>query len=150
MSMQTITYQGYGIDLGEYQNENKDLQNAMTAIINNDETAEWSFNDLNNKDASVTTPNLSDTWQCLIYIPAIIPVSLNEESVKIYSPTEAQSIFVKLIKEMFLKEKIPSDIWSGHSPAEKLKLMNEFYQSVEDFVKTHADYSYNRDWSDEV
>lgn len=51
---------------------------------------------------------------------------------------------------MFLKEKIPSDIWSEHSPAEKLKLMYEFDQSVEDFVKTHADYSYNRDWSDEV
>ena len=124
MSMQTITHQGYGIDLGEYHNKNKDLQNAMTAIINNDETAEWSFNSLNNKDASVTTPNVNDTWQCLIYIPAIIPVSLNEEAVKIYSPDEA--------------------------PAEKLKLMHEFYQSVEDFVKTHADYSYNRDWSDEV
>lgn len=41
MSMQTITHQGYGVDLGEYHNENKDLQNAMTAIINNDETAEW-------------------------------------------------------------------------------------------------------------
>lgn len=54
--MQTITYQGYGVDLGEYHNENKDLQNAMTAIINNDETAEWSFNNLNSKDASVTTP----------------------------------------------------------------------------------------------
>lgn len=38
---------------------------------------------------------------------------------------------------MFLKEKIPSDIWSDRSPAEKLKLMYEFYQSVEDFVKTH-------------
>lgn len=148
--MRTITHQGYGVDLGEYRSENEDLQNAMKAIIDNDETAEWSFNNLNAKDASVTTPNLSDTWQCLIYIPAIIPVSLNEESVKIYSSAEAQSIFVKTIKEMFLKEKISSDIWSDRSPAEKLKLMYEFYQSVEDFVKTHADYSYNRDWSDEV
>lgn len=150
MSMQTITHQGYGIDLGEYHNENKDLQNAMTAIINNDETAEWSFNNENSKDASVTTPNVNDTWQCLIYIPAIIPVSSNEESVKIYSPAEAQRIFVKIIKEMFLKEKISSDIWSDRSPAEKLKLMDAFDQSVEDFVRTHADYSYNRDWSDEV
>src|SRR5699024_2441372 len=113
-----ITYQGYGVDLGEYHNENKDLQNAMMAIINNDETAEWSFNNENSKDASVTTPNLNDSWQCLIYIPAIIPVSSNEEAVKIYSPTEAQSIFVKIIKKMFLKEKIPSDIWSDRSPAE--------------------------------
>ena len=82
--------------------------------------------------------------------PLVSCPSINEEFVKIYSPTEAQNLFVKTIKKIFLKEKIPSDIWSDRSPAEKLKLMYEFDQSVEDFVKTHADYSYNRDWSDEV
>lgn len=156
MSMQTVEYQGYGVDLGNfvpkkgYQQELWDF--LMTNLDDLDACVDCS-------DAYVASSCNSLSFDSLVYLPAIMPISETGKPVKTYTTKEANQELVKAIEGMLLAivNGTPDDmdVWNewmnkplDHQPS--LEEVEEIMPAVEQFVDKFATESYDEDWTDEV
>lgn len=140
MSMQTVEYQGYGIDHGQFKSNNPKFNELMEAIIDSDEFYDAMMD--GEKVAMATAVN-TDSFECLIYIPAVIPVSSDTGTIKIYDQTTANNIIFESIKDVVTSNKFGEDLGSK-SP------LSNFLAELKQFIDKNANFSYEQDWTDLV
>lgn len=140
MSMQTVEYQGYGIDLGQFKSNNPKFNELMEDIIDSDE-----FYDemMDAENVAMATAVNTDSFECLIYIPAVIPVSSDTGTIKIYNQTTANNIIFKSIKDVVTSNKFGEDL-DSESP------LSDFLTELKQFIDKNANFSYEQDWTDLV
>lgn len=140
MSMQTVEYQGYGIDLGQFKSNNPKFNELMEDIIDSDE-----FYDemMDGEKVAMTTAVNTDSFECLIYIPAVIPVSSDTGTIKIHNQTTANNIIFKSIKDVVISNKFGEDL-DSESP------LSDFLAELKQFIDKNANFSYEQDWTDLV
>lgn len=140
MSMQTVEYQGYGIDLGQFKSNNPKFNELMEDIIDSDEFYDEMMD--GEKVAMATAVN-TDSFECLIYIPAVIPVSSDTGTIKIHNQTTANNIIFKSIKDVVTSNKFGEDL-DSESP------LSDFLAELKQFIDKNANFSYEQDWTDLV
>lgn len=140
MSMQTVEYQGYGIDLGQFKSNNPKFNELMDEIIDSDE-----FYDemMDAENVAMATAVNTDSFECIIYIPAVIPVSSDTGTIKIYNQTTANNIIFKSIKDVVTSNKFGEDL-DSESP------LSDFLAELKQFIDKNANFSYEQDWTDLV
>ena len=138
MSMQTVEYQGYGIDLRRFHSSNPDFNNFLHEIIDDDD-----FYDvmMHSQDVVVATATNTDSFTFLVYIPAVIPVATS--NVKTYTLTEANNLIFKVVKDAIESSKSTEEMISATS-------LPAFFNELKQFIDQSADFSYNQDWTDLV
>lgn len=141
MSMQTVEYQGYGIDLGQFKSNNPKFNELMEDIIDSDEFYDAMMDDAEN--VAMATAVNTDSFECLIYIPAVIPVSSDTGTIKIYNQTTANNIIFKSIKDVVTSNKFGEDL-DSESP------LSDFLAELKQFIDKNANFSYEQDWTDLV
>lgn len=151
MSQVEVAYDGYGVDLGDYTNRNKDYQLIVNILVDN-------FSDFtdDNSDISYVMANNTDNFKALAYIPAVVPVSIDK--IKTYNKEEARQAISSYINDAI--SRLISDYKQGKLNdydylTEKLSHINwkdlniiGFRESIQAFVYGNSDYSYNNVWVD--
>lgn len=140
MSMQTVEYQGYGIDLGQFKSNNPKFNELMEAIIDSDEVYDAM---MDAEKVAMATAVKTDSFECLIYIPAVIPVSSDTGTIKIHNQTTANNIIFKSIKDVVTSNKFGEDL-DSESP------LSDFLAELKQFIDKNANFSYEQDWTDLV
>lgn len=138
MSMQTVEYQGYGIDLRRFHSSNSDFSNFIHEIIDDDDFYDTM---MQSQDVVVTTATNTDSFTFLVYIPAVIPVATS--TIKTYTLTEANDLIFKVVKDAIESSKSTEEL----IPATSLPT---FFDELKQFIDQSADFSYNQDWTDLV
>lgn len=159
MSMQTVEYQGYGVDLGAFTSDDPKKQKLWDfLILNAAELNDFLEEHGQQESICLVSPCNTESFSLLAYIPAVIPVSDDGEPIKTYTKEEANAAFVDLIKKLLMV------IVSGDDEAvnawnvgmnEPLKQptkedVDKLMPDVKKFVVTYASYSWDKDWTDAV
>lgn len=142
MSMQTVEYQGYGIDLGQFKSNNPKFNKFMQDIIDSDEFYDEMYdNMIDGEDVAIATPNNTYSFEFLIYIPSVIPVSSG--TIKTYTKTEANNLIFDNIKNAIVSSKLTEYLDFKMS-------LHDFLTELKQIIDKNADFSYNQDWTDLV
>lgn len=150
MSMNTVEYQGYGVDLGDYSSSNELYQGIINTLIK-------FFPELTEEGSeNFIIPQNTDGFEALVLIPAVIPIAVSE--VKVYSEQEANQTLTNWVNEVI--SKMLENYVDGKLDKEISDCLSEinvkdidiaaFQKEIEAFVNECADYSYERDWSDYI
>lgn len=138
MSMQTVAYQGYGIDLRRFKSTNSDFANFLHEIIDDDDFYDTM---MHSQDVVVATATNTDSFTFLVYIPAVIPVATS--TVKTYTLTEANDLIFTAVKDAIESSRSTEELLSAAS-------LPDFFDELKQFIDQKADFSYNQDWTDLV
>lgn len=138
MSMQTVAYQGYGIDLRRFKSTNSDFANFLHEIIDDDDFYDTM---MHSQDVVVATATNTDSFTFLVYIPAVIPVATS--TVKTYTLTEANDLIFTAVKDAIESSRSTEELLSAAS-------LPDFFAELKQFIDQYADFSYNQDWTDLV
>lgn len=140
MSMQTVEYQGYGIDLGQFKSNNPKFNKIMEDIIDSDEFYDTM---MDAENVAMATAVNTDSFECLVYIPAIIPVSSSTGTIKIYNQTTANNIIFESIKDVVTANNFGENL-DSKSP------LKDFLSELKQFIDKNSNFSYEQDWTDLV
>lgn len=138
MSMQTVEYQGYGIDLRRFKSTNSDFANFLHEIIDDDDFYDTM---MHSQDVVVATATNTDSFTFLVYIPAVIPVATS--TIKTYTLNDANNLIFTAIKDAIESSKSTEELISAES-------LPAFFTELKQFINQKADFSYNQDWTDFV
>lgn len=138
MSMQTVAYQGYGIDLRRFRSSNSDFSNFIHEIIDDDDFYDTM---MHSQGVVVDTAVNTDCFDFLVYIPAVIPVTTG--TIKSYTPAEANDLIFTAVKGAIESSRTTEELLPAAS-------LPAFFTELKQFIDQKADFSYNQDWTDLV
>ncbi|QDR73683.1 hypothetical protein FOD75_11370 (plasmid) [Limosilactobacillus reuteri] len=158
MSMQTVEYQGYGIDLGAFQPLNQTQELLIESLIMNFDALNEALDGL---AGCYATPCNTDSFDAIYYLPSINPIKVNGVEPHFYTKDEANEVLtddlIRMTKAM-VDPKVDVDPY-GWSSTDYETIRNadltedqlmDFKNALTKFVRKQADYSYNNDWTDLV
>ena len=132
MSLEPSVINGYGIDIANYRNDK--YREALDYLNRN-------FYDL--ADEIDNTPCVYDTavntdeFTNVIYIPAIVPVNL-ENKIRIFTIKEANKALIDYIRQMLVLIQTGDDVFSFETPFTKDDI-EILMKGITKFVNENAD-----------
>ena len=158
MSMDTVAYQGYGIDLGQFEptfhgrdaKVNEHLQNIWNEFISN-ENEKFDLVDADGvgnyaPDVDTIYPCNTNDFTLLLIIETAYTVydEHKKPAIKVYTTAEADKVLVEAFNHLF-------DNWNYYTEVANDEEANLIKQGVDEMINDHADFDYNQGpWSDEV
>lgn len=141
--MQSIEYQGYGLDLAQLINQtnNETLKEFLQNIIDHSKDDRFYDAMLNGMTSYVYSvePTNTESFTFLFYMPSILPViTPNQRPMRQLTPDEANNELFNAIKTANQLIDNPQTL-SNNDQTELLELVRQI-----------ADFSYNYDWTDLV
>lgn len=160
MSMQTVEYQGYGVDLGNFTFDDPKQQKLWDLLVMNAiELNDYLSDQGRTISVSLVSPCNTDEFSLLAYIPAVIPVSDDGDPIKTYTTEEADKAIIESVRQLLLvlvsgdDEALKTWNMGMNEPLSKLLTkadVEALMPSVKEFVKTYSSYSWDENWTDEV
>lgn len=132
MSLEASIINGYGIDIGDYKNDK--YSEALDYLNRN-------FYDLGdeiqNTPCVYDTAINTDTFTNIIYIPAIIPVDI-QNKIHVFTRKEANRALANYIRQLLTLIQTDDDVFSFETPF-KPEDIEILMQDITRFINENAD-----------